>query len=518
MFGGISVPDVPDVPAIPSIPSAPAGGSSGDGGGSELDEAIKKVEEVSAKLADAEKTIYAKLNAAIPKVNIQLPKLNPALFGSAPENGGSTTEMAPLLEGAAPALSAADAAKPGKAKMAATKAKAQAAATKAAAAQKEMEDKAKEAMDKQSGMLKTVLAGQGSTAVASLGLAAGLSYASLGPLLGPMIAAVASSVICFLGLAKTWKDKTDGIFEIVNGVFGKIIAKVVDVLDTVDDMIMGPLESLEDRIDDMIEEQQPVLDNMKKFETGIKQIDKSFDLPEPADLKKPLDGCDAMVDKFVSKAKQEVPDKLQEMIQSTLPGRVATDSSTFNQFAVYLPLAIILAVNLSLAILQVYLTLQPPQESTGKGDIEKTSEHRQLRGAAGFQDQLEKVEKIVPSQLRSGDLMPYVQPALIQILLGCLQALFVLVMSQGPRICKMVNEMVQKQQDALNERVNGRIKEAVDRVFGQAFSEVKEQSDNFFPKFKAATKKLKDAMAMAQKAQALAGGAAAAASALGSVV
>merc|ERR1712106_455915 len=120
----------------------------------------------------------------------------------------------------------------------------------------------------------------------------------------------------------------------------------------------------------------------------------------------------------------------------------------------------------SVAILQVYLTVQPEQESTGSGDIEATSKHRQLRGASGFQEQLEKVEKMVPSQLRSGDLMPYVQPALIQILLGCLQAVFVLVMSQGPRICNIVNGMVQKQQDALNERVNGRIKEAVDRVFG----------------------------------------------------
>merc|ERR1719353_2099744 len=114
---------------------------------------------------------------------------------------------------------------------------------------------------------------------------------------------------------------------------------------------------------------------------------------------------------------------------------------------------------------------------------------------------------MVPKGVDSAMLMPYVQPALVQILLACLQAAFALILSQGPRICKMLNSAVVKLQEKLNERVNGRIKEAVDKVFGVAFGEVKTQSDSFFPKLKDSTKKLKQAMEMAAKAQAVAGAA-----------
>merc|ERR1712059_203328 len=120
-----------------------------------------------------------------------------------------------------------------------------------------------------------------------------------------------------------------------------------------------------------------------------------------------------------------------------------------------------------------------------------TSEHpppRHLRGAVAFG---------TPESFDSVDVMPYVQPALIQILLSCLQAALALLASQGPRICQLLNGAIKNLQTKLNERVNSRIKEAVDRVFGQAFTEVKGQADEFFPKFKDSTKKLKQAMATA---------------------
>merc|ERR1712100_1016683 len=124
----------------------------------------------------------------------------------------------------------------------------------------------------------------------------------------------------------------------------------------------GPLTNLETAIDDLIEEQAPVLDNMKKFETGLRTIDPDFDLPDPEDLKKPLDGCETMIDNFVGRAKKEVPEKLEETVQSTLAGRIATYGPTFNRFVVLLPLSVVLAVNVSLAVLQVYVTVKTEHE------------------------------------------------------------------------------------------------------------------------------------------------------------
>jgi len=516
------LPDVPEIPSIPEVPSLPSAPKA-DGGGSELDDAIKQVDELSGMLEGSEKAIYDMLNAAIPKVHIKLPQLSPAMFGGAPPADASG-EKAPLLGAASDSAAKAGAAagsaeKAGKKKAAEMKAKAAAAAQKAEDARAEMEEQAKAAMAGESGLVKK-FAGQGIWGSLSLLTSAGLAYADPGPFKGPMIAGLVAAFINFLGFAMMWQGKCNSIFELIGGVFGKMTAKVVEVIDTVDEMIGGPLADLENAIDDMLEEQKPVLDNMAKFETGIKGIDKEFNLPDPADLKKPLDGCDAMIDEFVGKAKKEVPEKLNESVQSTFVGRIATDKSTFDRTVVYLPLALILLVNLSLAALQVYITFQPKPEDEEKESKGSESAARQLRGNSS--EPSFRGSRPHPFDLKANiaafnmdDLMPYVQPALVQILLAVLQAMFALMLTRGPRICKMLNGAILSLQEKLNERVNLRIKGAVDKVFDVAFTEVKAKSDSFFPKMKNATKVLKQAMEMAAKAQAMAGGAAKMAAGLG---
>merc|ERR1712178_413024 len=159
-----------------------------------------------------------------------------------------------------------------------------------------------------------------------------------------------------------------------------MLKKVTDILDTVDDMIMGPLEKLENAIEDMAEEQKPTLDKMKEFEKAMKMADPSFDLPDPGDLQKPLDGCDDMIDDFVDKAKKEIPDKMQEMIQSSTAGKVATDEGQFNLYVVYLPLSVVLLINVALAVAQVYVMFKPPKSVSQSGHVIKP-EGRSLRGS-----------------------------------------------------------------------------------------------------------------------------------------
>merc|ERR1712054_237084 len=184
----------------------------------------------------------------------------------------------------------------------------------------------------------------------------------------------------FLGLGMSWKSRASGIYQVMSKVFDRMLKKVTDILDTVDDMIMGPLEKLENAIEDMAEEQKPTLDKMKKFESAMKMADPSFDLPDPGDLQKPLDGCDEMIDDFVDKAKKEIPDKMQEMIQSSTAGKVATDEGQFNLYVVYLPLLIVLLINIALAVTQVYVMFKPPKSGNHPKHIIK-SEGRRLRGS-----------------------------------------------------------------------------------------------------------------------------------------
>merc|ERR1719343_1690279 len=108
------------------------------------------------------------------------------------------------------------------------------------------------------------------------------------------------------GLAHTWKAKSEAIFDdVLNKVFVKLTDAVLKVLDTIDDVLQGPLDKLDGLIDGMIEEQKPTLAKMQQFEEAIRKLDPDFDIPDPRDLKKPLDGCEAMIDDIMEKAKRE---------------------------------------------------------------------------------------------------------------------------------------------------------------------------------------------------------------------
>merc|ERR1719161_3057500 len=161
---------------------------------------------------------------------------------------------------------------------------------------------------------------------------------------------------------------------------------------------------------------------------------------------------------------------LDELIQSSLAGRIATDGPVFNRYVVMLPLAVVCLVNIGVAILQV--TLSAGIISIPSGGPDSIAPTRRLRGSQPLE---RAFEFPVPD-----DIKVYLQPVLVQILLVALQVAAAFVLSRGPQICRIVNSSVGRLERTLNERINGRISTAVDRVFGQAFSEVKDKVDTFF--------------------------------------
>jgi len=493
-------------------------GSSGSkdksSGEDDLDATLKMVDELSGKLEEKEKLIYGMLSKAVPKVDIPMPKLNPTMFGGSAAGG---KEYEPLLRAEDSDSKAAEPPKGQKMTKAKMKAeevrkKTLEAKKQAAEAQAQMAEEAKNAMANQMSKGKQVLA-QSFAAATSVAVGVGLSFAPVSALLGQILAGVSAALLNFLGLAASWKSSTGNIFQVMSKVFDRMMKKVVNILDTVDDMIMGPLEKLENAIEDMCEEQKPNLDKMKELESTIKMVQPDFNAPDPEDLKKPLDGCGDMIDEFVDKAKKEIPDKMQEIIQSTLPGRLATDESSFNLYVVILPLSLVFLVNMGLAVGQVFLMFKPEDsESDDFGAVANSS--RSLRGAnvtsLGINATLPSLGSnatlpTLPKELSVDSVMPYVQPALVQILLAALQMVGAMILSSGPRICGMINGSIADFGKKINDRINNRIKSAVDKVFGSAFKEVKGKSDEFFPKFKDAIKLLKQALETAAKAGAMAG-------------
>merc|ERR1712217_1021361 len=195
--------------------------------------------------------------------------------------------------------------------------------------------------------------------------------------------------------------------------------------------------------------------------------------------------------------------KLDELADATLVGRLATDETLFNCYAVFLPMVVLFAVNALVALLQVLATVQHDTDpriedapSAASGPFSDTSRtaitNRRLRG----------VSATSAGSFLGTDFWPYVQPVFIQIVLGLLQQLAMLAVSQGPRICGVVNSAISSLEVKVNERINMRIQVAVDRVFGAAFGDVKMQTKAFFPKFKDALGKLEDALKLVGQAEA----------------
>merc|ERR1719191_2736557 len=250
--------------------------------------------------------------------------------------------------------------------------------------------------------------------------------------MGPMLAAAIACFVNIMGLFMTWKGRAQMIYDVMNAQIDKAKKKVVDVIDTVDDMILDPLQKLIDVIDDMADEQKPALDKIKLVESTLK-----IDVPDPGDLKKPLDGCDDMIEEFVNKAKVEIPNKMDELVDMTFAGRVATDPKLWLLYAVSVPVGCVFLVNLSIALIQAYLSA-PAAEVAGAAETsrllleEEETSHRMLRG---------NMPKI-PKAPGSADLMPYLQPAITQVVAALLQVLASMIMSQGPRVAGLVNSAI----------------------------------------------------------------------------
>lgn len=323
----------------------------------------------------------------------------------------------------------------------------------------------------------------------------------LGATAGPVISAVASCVICMAGLAHTWKAKSDAIFDgLLNKVFGKLTDAVLKVLDTIDDVLQGPLDKVDGLIDGMIEEQKPTLAKMQQFEDAIRKLDPDFDIPDPQDLKKPLDGCEAMIDDIMETAKREAPERLEEAVRSTLVGWLATSRTAFQGLVVCAPLTLVFLLNLAVALGQVALAGSLGAGAPGGPATEELVSPRRLRGSAGSTGREEALAAEAQCQL-----MACVQPALVQAALSILQTLAAMLLAQMPRICGIANRQIEALEADLNSRLNKRVEGAVDSVFSQAFGEVKGKADEFFPRFTDSVQKLRGSMEQAAKLQAAAG-------------
>eukprot|EP00413_Alexandrium_margalefii_P005316 CAMPEP_0204521588 /NCGR_PEP_ID=MMETSP0661-20131031/5861_1 /ASSEMBLY_ACC=CAM_ASM_000606 /TAXON_ID=109239 /ORGANISM="Alexandrium margalefi, Strain AMGDE01CS-322" /LENGTH=496 /DNA_ID=CAMNT_0051527195 /DNA_START=40 /DNA_END=1530 /DNA_ORIENTATION=+ len=487
----MSMPGMPNV-GLPDIPGIPGMG------GDSLD-----IDDLMQKLAVAEKKVYGCVDSVIPKVDIVLPLLPSADAGKpmsiscscakepeiempllSPDAQKSVPDAREIEGGVAEGMSE---------KEAALKRKSEAAKAKAAKAAQEMEAKA-EKMAKEAGeQLHKQFVAPAMAAATSVAIAVSLAYMTALHAVAPWLNGALGALVNSMGFAYSWQTRSGGIFDLVNGVFGGAKQKVTDMLETVDDMIMGPVQNLFGAIDSMVEEQKPVFEKAKQLEATLK-----VDIPDADDLKKPLDGCESKITSTIDMVKKEIPAKMDAMVQSTFAGRVATQRSTWNLHVVYMPVAIIVVFNLSIAMATVYFTL--PAAAGGSEVEQPPPALRSLRG--GHHHAPAKPDGLPSSRTMPGlpssqdQIIAYLKPTLVQIVLAALQLAMALGLSQKPRVAGFVNTGIKSLAARVNDDINSMIRETADKTIGVAFKAVKDRADQFFPKIKDVMDKMKPLLQM----------------------
>merc|ERR1719419_766798 len=432
---------MPDMPSMPQLPSL---------GGPKID-----IEWLQTKLEETQKAIYDITQGAIPQVNIQLPKLPPNAFG------GSADGYEPVQQGPPAKRGKAKASAKASAKRKEAEKKAQEAATDAAKAAEEVKEQAVKTKEKIMDAAKLATASIGVSSTISLitafGMAALASANAAFAVYGPYINAIVTVFITNIAVYKSHKAKMDNIHQLVNGMINKIKDKVTTVIDTVDDMILAPLNELNDEIDGMEEDQKPAVDKAKMLESTLQ-----VDVPDPGDLRKPLDGAEDMIEEFVQKAKETVPAFFEQLLSSTTAGQMCSDKKRFDLYVVKLPVGGMTILNILVAIITVVVTVmvQTPPAVPAMPNVTlpthdflapHLSSSSNLRGVTGAGHarahdmssslNLTKVTdghveniKAYEDQIKS-----YILPTLIMIALSVVQLVVMMLATQGRRLVNMIN-------------------------------------------------------------------------------
>lgn len=311
---------------------------------------------------------------------------------------------------------------------------------------------------------------------------------------GPAIAIFASVVATTAGFAASLHTRAHGIRTILLAQLDNAVQKVLECVGKAKTVLLGLSSDVVDAIDGMCEEQKPALDKAKQLEDTLK-----VDIPDPSDMKKPLDACKDRLLDVAKQAEDQVPQGVRDLLNTLTIGKVINDEKQFNFLVVMLPTAGVFLLNATFGAVQFALHCQHALAQAQGMTAEGAVSGRHLRGA----DPLQGLDRQVAGMAWSN----YLSPWFGQVALMFLQVALAMAISSAPRLLPYANDAIEKVEASASDKINSRIQGAVDAVMKNVFDEVKEKCDDFFPKFKNVLGKIKDAQELAEKAGALAGAA-----------
>mmetsp|Transcript_127163 Transcript_127163/g.365730 ORF Transcript_127163/g.365730 Transcript_127163/m.365730 type:complete len:352 (-) Transcript_127163:432-1487(-) len=340
-------------------------------------------------------------------------------------------------------------------------------------------------------------------ALASLMLAVGIACLPLG-IFGPLLSGVAAATSNWIAMRRMWRSRCVGFFGVVEAKHRAALDKLYEALEFARKQVMSIVVRVEEILDKLIDEQRPNLAHFEKHADRLKMAKPDFEVPDPKDLKKPLEVVQDLIDGFLDDAKTLVPKKMQEQVSSTFAGRLSSEWPLFELWALRLPVYIALLVNLTVVVVQWVVFLVNRGESTPAViDTQATKPPGNqsawpVHGASSY--------SVPEVDVTFEHWKAVLGPAIVQIALALVQQAAAVAFAAVPRICSFVNDHIAAGEGRANEEANARVKAVVGKIVEGALAAVRKAADAFFPKFEECVQQLKPVLETSAKAAALAKG------------
>ena len=291
----------------------------------------------------------------------------------------------------------------------------------------------------------------------------------------PLVLALISTAAHYRILARNWWREAEAIFSRINDAWTSAKAFVIGVMDTLDSLVLEALNELRGLVDRLVKESEDAVAAMRQSETYLCIVDSNFVLPQPSDLRRPIDAVQARAERVAKTIKLDALRKADEIVDSSLIGCILTRKRLFMRTFAVAPLALVLVVNTIATVATG--AAQPTLIQDPSAAIALETSVPQALPAAN--------SAAVDSEINVLSIMAgYVWPTFAQAACACTQALVLAIISHKPVVVRVLNFIIGIIEAGLELWVNTKARAILDPITGPAMETVAEHADTFFPHFR----------------------------------
>jgi len=317
----------------------------------------------------------------------------------------------------------------------------------------------------------------------------------------PMAVVVVTVLLNTAGIYFFWNTAAMNVHGMGEGAIQKAKDKIGDVMGQLDDKLALPVKKIEAQIDEVGKDPQ----NKKVFSAGKKfESATGTDVPDPEDLKKPLNGIPKMLEDKCEEVKKLIYERIGDMIPDVIEKK-----GTFWLCFILIPVAVYILAQVVMSVMNM------PPDDTAEAEPAATRLlssvgsdafmfARSLAETASGQSKVDnnstKSDSSADSDLSAAKsamdaanqgmfspemmalMWPYMKPVVMSCGMTILFAFIGWLFTQRPVIMKALNYFIGMMEGKVNGRINSEMSEMLEKIFGGTFDELNDKVDDFFPR------------------------------------